>query len=183
MIRLFRNYRKLLHERPFLTNVLTTTTFMTTGDLVSQTFFQDKEHIDYAQTARFAIAGLIYVGPVVRGCIVMIDKMFGPTKSNVILLKKVLFDQLINAPCFLVGNISLLTYMKTQSLDSIKEELTRSYFPLLKTNYSFWPAVQAVNFYFIPIAYRVLFGSTCAFMYNIAFSYILNNRPKIDRTT
>lgn len=174
MTNIVRIYRRLLHERPLITNILTTATFMTTGDFASQYFIQNKDHVDLNQTGRFAIAGLIYVGPVARGCIVMIDKIFGPTRSAVILGKKVLFDQLINAPCFLLGNISLLTYLKTRSLEDVKNELDRSYVKLLKTNYSFWPIVQALNFYFIPLAYRVVFGSGCAFVYNIIFSYILH---------
>lgn len=175
MISFVRVYRRLLYERPFITNVLTTATFMTGGDFASQNLIQDKDHIDLKQTARFTIAGLIFVGPVARGCIVMIDKIFGPTSSNVVLVKKVLFDQVINAPLFLAGNITTLTLLKTQSFECVREELRRSYTNLLKTNYSFWPMVQAINFYFIPITFRVLFGSVCAFVYNMAFSYILHS--------
>lgn len=174
----FRVYKQLLHTRPLITNVLTTCTFMTTGDLTSQFILQQKDEIDLRQTARFAVAGLIFVGPVVRGCLVAIDKIFGPTSSMLVLGKKLLFDQGFCAPLFLVGNITTLTLLKTQSFEQVRLELDRSYFNLLQMNYTFWPFVQIVNFYFIPLTYRVLFGSTAALIWNTMFSYKLYNEKK-----
>lgn len=173
---LLRNYRRLLHEKPFFTNVLTASAFMTTGDLTSQCLLQKRDDIDLKQTARFAIAGLIFVGPAVRGCLVMIDKIFGPTKSLTILGKKLILDQGVCAPCFLAGNITTLTLLKSQSMEEVRKELDRSYLNLLKMNYKFWPFVQVINFYFIPLTYRVIFGSSAALIWNTIFSYRLYSK-------
>lgn len=151
---------------------------MTSGDLVSQWVLQQKGQIDLQQTARFAIAGLIFVGPVIRGCLVTIDKLFGPTSNVIVLGKKLLVDQGICAPTFLAGNITVLTLLHTGSFEQVKKELDRSYVNLLKLNYTFWPFVQMMNFYFIPLTYRVLFGSTAALLWNTIFSYRLYNRKK-----
>lgn len=168
-------YRRLLHERPFITNILTTCTFMTTGDLTSQLILQQRDELNLKQTARFALAGLIFVGPVVRGCLVGIDKLFGPTRGVKVLCKKLLLDQGAIAPCFLAANITVLTLLKTQSFEEVRAELDKSYFNLLKLNYTFWPFVQLLNFYFIPLTYRVLFGSTASLIWNTLFSYKLYN--------
>lgn len=149
---------------------------MTVGDLTSQLTLQQNKQIDLNQTVRFALAGLIFVGPAVRGCLVMIDKFFGPTTSLKILAKKLFVDQCLCAPSFLVGNISTLTIIKTGSIEEVKNELEQSYFKLLKLNYSFWPFVQVINFYFIPLTYRVLFGSSAALAYNTLFSYRLHEK-------
>lgn len=154
-----------------ITNAFTASSFMIVGDLTSQAIIQKRETIDYKQTLQFAIAGLIFVGPVVRTCLVTIDKLFGPTSSAKVLAKKLFVDQCIFAPTFLVCNISLLTVLKTRSLDAVKPELDQSYFNLLKLNYTFWPFVQVINFYFIPLAYRVIFGSSAALVWNTLFSY------------
>lgn len=176
MASLIRHYRRLLHERPFITNVLTSSAFMTIGDLTSQSLIQRREIIDLRQTARFAIAGLIFVGPVARSCLVAIDKVFGPTSSLVVLAKKLFVDQLMIAPCFIIGNITTLTLLQHGTFDKVSEELNRSYFNILKLNYTFWPFVQMCNFYFIPLTYRVLFGSSCALAWNTIFSYRLYNK-------
>lgn len=176
MFKVIKTYQRLLHQRPFVTNVMTTCTFMVTGDLTSQAFFQNREHIDIKQTVRFAIAGLIFVGPVVRGCLVMIDKIFGPTTSIKVLAKKLILDQGICAPCFLAGNISILTLLQGRSIEGVQNELSNSYINLLKLNYTFWPFVQVINFYFIPLTYRVLFGSSAALAWNTIFSYRLYNK-------
>lgn len=174
----FLIYRRLLYDRPFITNVLTTTTFMTTGDLTSQWILQQKDHIDLKQTARFAIAGLIFVGPSVRGFLVGIDKLFGPTSNVLVLAKKLIVDQGLCAPCFLAANITVLTLLHKKSFEEVDKELRRSYLSLLKLNYTFWPFVQLLNFYFIPLTYRVLFGSTAALIWNTLFSYKLYNKKR-----
>lgn len=172
MANLIRTYRRLLHERPFVANVLTTCCFMAAGDAASQWMLQ-KDQYDPRQTARFAAAGLIFVGPVVRGCLVMIDRLFGPTASLKVLAKKLLLDQGLLSPCFLAGNITTLTLLETRSLEKVGQQLRSSYFSLLLLNYSFWPFVQVLNFYFVPLTYRVLFGSSAALGYNTIFSYRL----------
>lgn len=187
VIKLVRTYRGLLHSRPFVTNVATTCTFMTFGDLTSQYFLQSKTNkneshevarIDLNQTKRFALAGLIYVGPAVRGCLVLIDRLFGPTTSLKVLGKKILLDQCCFAPVFLVGNLTVLTLLRTSSFEEVKHELQRSYFKILRDQYCFWPFVQMVNFYFIPLTYRVLFGSMAALAWNTMFSFRLNNKTQ-----
>lgn len=178
MASIFRAYTRLLHERPIITNALTASTFMLAGDLISQALVQQRDHIDYGQTVRFAIAGFMFVGPVARTCLVTIDKLFGATSSAKVLGKKLLLDQCVFAPAFLAGNISLLTLLKTRSTQEVKQEIKRSYVKLLKLNYTFWPFVQMLNFYFIPLAYRVVFGSCAALIWNTLFSYKLYNQKK-----
>lgn len=179
MRNLIRLYQRLLYERPLVTNVLTTCIFMTTGDITSQYILQDKDKHDWHQTARFALAGFIFVGPVVRACLVTIDKLFGPTSSLLVLSKKVLFDQGLIAPIFLAANITVLTLIQTQSLAHVKGELDRSYFSILKMNYTFWPFVSMTNFYFIPLAYRQLFGASAALVWNSLFSYKLYQKKNL----
>lgn len=182
MSALVRRYKYLLHERPFITNVCTSCAFMTTGDLISQCIkstggFRDPAscRVDLRQTARFALAGFIFVGPTVRCSLVLIDKLFGPTTSLRVLAKKLFTDQCLIAPLFLCGNISTLAFLKSRSLEQVKLDLKRSYVGLLKTNYSFWPFVQVINFYFIPLAYRVPFGSSAALIWITILSYRLSD--------
>lgn len=173
---ILKNYRRLLYERPFITNVLTSATFMTGGDLISQSILRHDTPLDLHQTARFATAGIIFVGPAVRGCLLLIDRLFGPTRSLQVMVRKVIFDQGILAPIFTAANLSVLTGLKTHSVEGIKEELERSYVDFLKMNYKFWPMVSMINFYLVPLTYRVVFGSSAALLWNVAVSYRISTR-------
>lgn len=190
MASLIRRYKSLLHTHPFRANVLTSCTLMTTGNIISQSLLQKPlleeplqatlsiGHIDLKQAARFALAGLIFVGPTVRGCLVLIDKVFGPTTSVRVLAKKLLVDQVLIAPIFLAGNISVLTLLETHSLKQVRRVLDKSYLELLKINYTFWPFVQVINFYYVPLTYRVLFGSSAALIWITILSLRLSkNKP------
>jgi len=153
---------------------------MVGGDVISQTIvLQDITAIDLRQTTTFAIAGLIFVGPAVRGCLVAIDKMFGPTSNIKVLSKKLFVDQILIAPVFLVCYISVLTLLKTMSFQEVMPELKKNYLNVLSMNYKFWPVVQMLNYYFVPLTYRVLFGSSASLIWNTLFSYRLYNKRKL----
>lgn len=173
MASIFKFYQRLLHERPFVTNVITSSVFMGTGDLISQSILQQRDQINLEQTARFATAGLIFVGPAARGLLVLIDKIFGSSRSAKNMVRKVLFDQGVIAPIFCGANISVITILKGVSLKEVRDELERSYLGLLSMNYMYWPFVSMINFYFVPLTYRVVVGSTAALIWNTAVSYKL----------
>jgi len=172
-------YRGLLHKKPFLTNALTASAFMTIGDLISQKILQDgRNQLDVGRTTSFAIVGLIFDGPVSHGCFVALDKIFGHATNAAVSSKKLLADQILIAPVFLACEISLLTILRRTSREQARSELVKKYLDILKINYAFWPFVQILNFYFIPLNYRVLFGSGAALMWNVIFSYRLYNKGK-----
>lgn len=88
--------------------------------------------------------------------------------------KKVICDQLIFAPFFLVVSLMLLETIKGRSLKEAKEAMSVYYFDILKANYAVWPLVQICNFYLIPVNYQSLFVQCIALGWNIFFSYIIN---------
>lgn len=169
---LVRSYNRLLHTRPLLTNVLTTSTFMAIGDLISQPLLQDKP-TDLEQTKRFAVAGLIYSGPAWYGSLVLVDHIFGPTKNLKVLGKKILFDQGIIGPIFLVGCITTFSLLEQCSIKHVSEQLKENYVKVLLAEYTYWPFVQLVNYYYVPLTYRALVGSTATLVWNTIFSYLI----------
>ena len=46
------------------------------------------------------------------------------------------------------------------------------------TNWMVWPAAQFVNFYFVPLSYRILVASGVALFWNIYLSYVANDCVK-----
>jgi len=56
-------------------------------------------------------------------------------------------------------------------LDEINDKL----FDTLKANYAVWPLSLIINFYYIPLRFRVLWDSSVGLLYNILVSYIAFN--------
>ncbi len=67
-------------------------------------------------------------------------------------LAKVLVDQGIGAPIFNVSYIVVTSKNKT----ALKDTLNNKLMPQLFLHWKFWPFFHSVNFFFIPLDYRVV---------------------------
>ena len=76
-----------------------------------------------------------------------------PTRPNLTIAARVLTDQTVFASTNLFCYLSSMAIM--EGTDP-KEKLRSTYFEALKKNWMVWPAVQAVNFKFVPLEHRVL---------------------------
>ncbi|GAA6010779.1 hypothetical protein JCM10207_005838 [Rhodosporidiobolus poonsookiae] len=94
--------------------------------------------------------------------------------SVVQLAKRVAADQLGMAP------ISLFIFLMSMSvLEGLNEEETwqkikDNYWPILSVNWQVWPLLQLLNFRYIPLRYRVPFGSIMGIFWTAFLSYQTN---------
>lgn len=86
-------------------------------------------------------------------------------------VKKVAADQLIFAPGFLVIFITALTLLNGGNMRTIKNKLDLEYTDIILTNWTIWPAVQTINFYFMPLKYQVLLVQSVAVFWNTYLSW------------
>jgi protein Mpv17 len=82
---------------------------------------------------------------------------------------RVACDQGIFAP-IMIG--VFLSSMATLEGTSPQEKLDRNYRTALTSNYYIWPAVQAVNFTFIPPPHRLLFVNVISVGWNCYLSFL-----------
>lgn len=86
---------------------------------------------------------------------------------------KVAADQLINSP---IGTMTFFAW--TQSLrgtpDRIPAEVSEKLVPTTLAGWRLWPAAQAVNFFLIPIQYRIIFINIVAVGWTCMLSRIGN---------
>lgn len=182
--RLLKYYKKFLTRYPLTTQSIQSGILMGTGDIIAQTFVekQDISQINLTRTAPYATAGLV-VGPTVATWYKFLDYKFGTGKAGIkIVLKKMVMDQSCFAPCFLAALVSGLHFAKGYSTIEVKEHLQDKYSDILLTNYKVWPFVQLVNFYFLPLEYRVLFVQCVAVVWNTYLSWKINQSKSIQET-
>lgn len=72
--------------------------------------------------------------------------------------------------------------MKTYDLKQAQEMLQREYVDLMIEDLKFWPAMQFVNFYFVPLNFQVSVSTIVAVVCNTYFPsnffYSVDNLPK-----
>lgn len=93
-------------------------------------------------------------------------------------IQKMCIDQFVFAPIFLCCLLSVISYMQHQDIDRVKTKIQSDYCDILIANYSVWPAVQIINFQFVPLNHQVLLTQTVAVFWNIFFSWKANSKEK-----
>ena len=76
-----------------------------------------------------------------------------PKSPNLTIAARVLTDQSVFASTNLFCFLNSMAIMEGSDP---KEKLNSTYFEALKKNWMVWPAVQAINFKFVPLEHRVL---------------------------
>ncbi|XP_060553543.1 protein Mpv17-like isoform X3 [Ruditapes philippinarum] len=156
MIWLLKAYQHALKVHPIRTAAISAGTLLSAGDVLAQLVVEKRplEMYNVKRTIRFAIFGTFFGGPMFSVWYSTLARKLGHTKYAA--LKMVACDQLLFAPPFIAYFLIVMELMKGEGLQDIKLKLQDDYGDVMKTNYKIWPAVQAMNFTFVPVHYRVL---------------------------
>ncbi|XP_043685498.1 protein Mpv17 [Vespula pensylvanica] len=176
---IFKSYQKLLSKYPVRIQAMQAGILMGLGDQLSQNLIERRKFkdLDFVRTSHFASIGFFIAGPATTTWYRILDKYIG-SKGGVIVVKKVLCDQLLFAPTFLSILLVSIGLLQGSNINSLKHKLETSYFEILINNYKIWPMVQLVNFYFIPLQYQVLLVQSVALLWNTYISYITNTKVR-----
>uniref|UniRef100_A0A8D8V2B5 Mitochondrial inner membrane protein Mpv17 n=1 Tax=Cacopsylla melanoneura TaxID=428564 RepID=A0A8D8V2B5_9HEMI len=170
--RVLHSYKNLLTHRPYTVQAVQTASLMGIGDLIAQTFIEGHNIMDInpVRTLQYSVVGLV-VGPTVGKWYQTLERMYG--KEAV--LKKVLTDQLVFSPVFIAVLVTSLNLLQGANWETAVANVRASYVDIILTGYQIWPLVQVVNFYFVPIQYRVLLVQAVAVVWNTYLSWKLNS--------
>lgn len=189
MASLFAKYNHILATRPLITNVITTGFLFGAGDVLAQTMEQRQsisseddllgpsKLFDYSRLSRAVIYGSIIFAP-------LGDRWYRLLNSVNVSLSKVAntcarvgLDQLVFAPFIGIPlYFSAMTAM--EGGDDVKRDVTKkleaNWWSTLTANWTVWPAVQAVNFTFVPVQLRLLTVNAISIVWNCYLLMQLN---------
>lgn len=174
--KMLRWYQMKLARRPLLTQSVTTAVLFATGDAMAQQAVErvgvDKH--DYARTGRMALYGGAVFGPAATTWFKFLQEKIKFQSANLTIAARVLTDQSVFASTNMFVFLSSMAIMEGSSP---KEKLESTYTTALAKNWMVWPAVQAVNFKFVPLEHRVLVVNVVSLGWNCYLSY-LNSQSK-----
>ena len=116
--------------------------------------------------------GMVYVAPMLyfNYCI-MLPRLV-PEAAKFATLKKVFIDQTVFASLMTSGFFVIINLLEGNSVSKAMGDIQQKLWTTMLINWQIWIPAQAVNFYFTPIKYQVLFGNCVSVLYNIALSFI-----------
>ncbi|KAL1417995.1 hypothetical protein MTO96_005982 [Rhipicephalus appendiculatus] len=160
---------------------MTTATVMLSGDLIAQKVLERRSDVDVVRTTRFFVMGVGFVGPVVRMWYLTLERVVGSGIGGRLVVKKMLLDQALFTPVFIVGFRVVLGALQRRSWDDIEQSLRANYLQILKTSYMLWPAAQLINFRFVPLSYRQTFGGCVALVWSTYLAWKANRTLNDER--
>ncbi|KAL9544241.1 hypothetical protein MBANPS3_007728 [Mucor bainieri] len=197
-------YNKSYDKRPILTLCVANGILGAVSDTLAQSIslynkynkqLEDK-YLPDSRTLRFAAYNFC-VAPLGGKWYMFLDKFFPmpvatgvvskavqsqiTKKANGMAIKRMVTDQALFAPAGLVLFFSVMGIAETGKWEGVKEKFKDAYVPALIANYKVWPAVQFINFKFMPLQYRLPFVSSLGIVWNAYLSW-LNNASKQEET-
>lgn len=163
---------------------ITAGTLCALGDVLAQQVFEKPEVHNFARTLKMAGFGLFYYAPLCSKWMVLAERFF-PGTSPASMIKKVVVDQLIISSilmiCFLMINegtnwkhilrANCILVIDGRGVDSGITKIEKDFTTMIVANWQVWVPTQFINFYFMPLHYRVIYINVVAFFWNIYVSW------------
>ena len=183
-------YQEQLAAEPFKTKIITSCAISILGEVVGG-FIKNRRHhaaitqrggrpstlqapaiFDPKRMALFGVYGLAITGPMFHWWYAFLDKTVRSWNltGNSNLLAKLALDRLVMTPPFLLITLVYLNYFQSFNATQVSRTVKNIYAGALYLNWRVWTVAQAVNFRYVPLEYRVLFGNMVALWWNIVLS-------------
>ncbi|KAK9469553.1 hypothetical protein V1512DRAFT_244991 [Lipomyces arxii] len=175
MASFYKWYNTRLAARPILTQCVSTGVLFGIGDAVAQTMVPDEKlngKYDYMRTARMCFHGGVVFAPLVSQWYRLINtRIVIPGRPTAEAFARMVVDQTVWAPFGIASFYVSMGVLSNQGWDVIKQDLQNKWYPTMVGNYAVWPAVQIINFRFLPLEYRLLFVNVVSIAWNAFLSY------------
>ncbi|KAF8455933.1 hypothetical protein BGX38DRAFT_1087978, partial [Terfezia claveryi] len=177
VVRVFRAYGRAQIHRPYTIQLFTSIAIYLLGDINAQLLFGDKNTpYDPIRTLRMITIGGILSAPSYRWFLYLSD-LFSPRfPKPVAVALRVMINQLCFTPVFLTAFFSLQSFLTGATAEETKERLQETLPAAYKNSCQLWPAVSAINFYWIKFEYRSVFSGVVAIGWNAYLSYLTQKR-------
>lgn len=173
-LQLFRSVGRALFGRHLvLTNATISTVMGVAGDLVQQHYEILSGHqaqVSSVRTFHMGAAGLT-TGMISHYWYVLLDRwMLGRSLRTVLL--KVLYDQVVFSPINLTVYFGTVGILERSGWAEMRSEIWAKGCTIYKVEWFIWPPAQFLNFYVLPLRYRVFFDNLVSFGFDVYSPYV-----------
>lgn len=165
--------RALFGRHLLLTNATFSAVMGITGDVVQQRYEILSGHqpvLNVVRTSHMAAAGLT-TGIVSHYWYVLLDRWIVGRALRTVLVK-VLYDQVLFSPINLFVYFGTVAVLEHSSPAILWEELSCKGRHIYCVEWAVWPPAQLLNFYLIPLRYRVFFDNMVSFGFDVYTPYV-----------
>jgi len=188
-------YKTMLVTRPLVTKSVTSSCIMGVSDVVCQQIVskanpveERSSKLDSTRTLHVAITGCLWSGPITHYWYIVLEKLytiiaqvFNIQNAAVGLIIKLILDSTIFSSVTITGYFTMRSILEGTGLKGAGYKLKTRFLSTLFGAWRFWPLANAVNFWFVPIQFRVLYMNALSFFWTGWLTYV--NSKKISLPT
>jgi protein Mpv17 len=149
---MWSRYLRALETRPILTKSITSATLYVGGDALAQKLdgTLDRTGYDVARGRTALIWGGLLFAPIAHGWYNKFLNPLIPGSNGSAVWKKVLLDQTVWACASNAAYLTCSNMLMGKSFDQSKSIAEQQFWPVMNVNWMIWPAIQVINFRFVP---------------------------------
>jgi len=179
----YAKYNHLLKTKPLATNVVSTGLLFGAGDYLAQRIAISKletdQKYDYSRSLRAIIYGGIIFAPIGDKWYKILNRVNIPGYKDskfVNTAARVAVDQGVFAPFIGIPlYYSMMTVMEGGDGIAIEKKIKRNWWDTLTTNWMVWPAIQVLNFGFVPVQLRLFVVNVVSIGWNCYLLSVMND--------
>jgi len=190
---LFGSYQECLTAEPLKTKMITSCVISMIGEVLGG-YLKQRRYIsshavnrnqrqvmlgnmppifDLKRLAIFGVYGFAITGPIFHWWYGFLEKTVRSwqiNSGNMGVLAKIAMDRLVFTPPFLLFTLAYMQFLQTFNVAKTSAAIKNIYAGAIYLNWKVWTVAQAVNFKYVPLEYRVLFGNLVALWWNVMLS-------------
>lgn len=179
----WRNYQRQLRAKPLQTKALTAGVISAIGQIIASSMRPPPtagEPSRLRSTASFFLFGLVINGPFFHWWYSALERICQPHPSTTApgIAYRLVLDRLMATPPFLAVTLAGLHWLQNCSAKRAASTMKQLFWGALFMNWKVWSVAQIINFKYVPVPYRVIFGNLVALWWNIYLSIIQQRKPK-----
>ncbi|OEU15505.1 hypothetical protein FRACYDRAFT_269389 [Fragilariopsis cylindrus CCMP1102] len=185
----------MLVAQPLVTKSLTSSGIMGISDVVCQKVVakatpvdERPSKLDSTRVLHVAITGAIWSGPVTHYWYIILEKMYAVIAKAasiqdpvIALIVKLILDSTIFSSVTITGYFTLRSLLEGSGLAGAKEKLTTRFLTTLFGAWKFWPMANAVNFWFVPFQFRVLYMNILSLFWTGWLTYVNSRKISVPK--
>lgn len=166
---------KLAFSKKFLlyTNVFVSFSSSAFGDFVVQQYEisgPKKEKYNLVRTRNMSITG-ITSGILNHYWYIILEKVL-PGRTILRVAQKIIIDQFVYSPINILNMFIIIGILEKSCIQNVIKEVKEKSLKLYLAETVIWPPAQFINFYFVPLKYRLLFDNAISLGYDVYYSAV-----------
>lgn len=143
-------------------------------DIVTKSLKKDQEpaRFNFERNLHMTMAGFT-TGLISHYWYILLDQWLGSKRCIKLVTVKVLLDQVLFSPVNLLVYFSTLGICERSTVSRVKDELIEKGLEnIYLAEWVIWPPAQYINFYILPLKYRILFDNVISLGFDIYSPYV-----------